>query len=331
MSVKKKADFYSDKKYKVNLIDKFKGISTKKDALLDSLKKDLENGFTLYNKRNLERFLQCRDDINDFAEQFIILEEYYAKNNKYANSEQLYKILYGEILGSEKWKEKIEKVSGENNPWANHNGKYSPWKEGSENYSKESIQKAIEKRTPNTCLDYYLKKGYTEEESELLLKERQTTFSLDKCIEKHGEELGTQIWENRQEKWQNTLKSKSQEEIDNINKRKSSGIGRYLDRSITGNLYYIHFFTETEDFWKIGITSKNVNERFNFESLKYKHHLYHEILFFNEYDTIQQAYEEEQFILSKFNDKRIIIDIDGLYTTEAFSEDILKGFYDEII
>ena len=50
-------------------------------------------------------------------------------------------------------------------------------------------------------IGYWVKKGYSEEEAEKLRNERQATFSLDKCIEKHGIEEGRRIWQERQEKW----------------------------------------------------------------------------------------------------------------------------------
>ena len=37
-----------------------------------------------------------------------------------------------------------------------------------------------------TKLSYYLNNGMTEEEAKVALKERQSTFSLKKCIEKYG-------------------------------------------------------------------------------------------------------------------------------------------------
>lgn len=73
----------------------------------------------------------------------------------------------------------------------------------------------------NTSLDYYLTRGYNLEEATILQTERQKTFSLEKCIEKHGEMEGTKIWSDRQIKWQNTLNSKSDEEKSIINKKKS--------------------------------------------------------------------------------------------------------------
>jgi hypothetical protein len=56
-----------------------------------------------------------------------------------------------------------------------------------------------------TRIEYYLKRGYSEKEAKVELSNRQTTFSLDKCISKHGEKIGTKIWLDRQEKWQKSL------------------------------------------------------------------------------------------------------------------------------
>jgi len=57
-----------------------------------------------------------------------------------------------------------------------------------------------------TQVEYWTKAGYTDEEAIELVRERQKTFSLDKCIEKYGEIEGLRRWEARQAKW---LKSRS--------------------------------------------------------------------------------------------------------------------------
>lgn len=64
--------------------------------------------------------------------------------------------------------------------------------------------KSIERISSNN-IEWWINKGYTEEESKLLLKDRQTTFTLEKCIERHGEEEGTLIYNNRQERWMKSL------------------------------------------------------------------------------------------------------------------------------
>jgi hypothetical protein len=74
-----------------------------------------------------------------------------------------------------------------------------------------------------TKIEYYLERGYSEEEARIKISERQVTFSLKKCKEKHGEEEGKKIWEDRQRKWLDNLNSKSEEEKIEINRKKVSG------------------------------------------------------------------------------------------------------------
>lgn len=324
------SDFYSKKKYKIKL-SKYKTEDASLNQKLDDLQVHLDNGFILYSTRIMERFLLGHTDIKNFADQFILLEDYYTKNNKFSNTEEQYILQYGYKIGKERWREKIDKVTGENNPWTNHGGKYSPWKKGSYTYSEEAVKKANKNRSYNTQLEYYIDKGLDHNEALVALKERQVTFSLNKCIEKYGKEDGIRIWKERQEKWQRTLKKKTPEQIKRINMMKSSGIGRYLDRNVKCSLYYIHFSTDHTDFWKIGITSNRIDERFNFDKLEYDHNIYKEVLFIEEYETAQEAYKAEQHILATFNKERVIIDIDGFYSTECFSTDVLKGYYNEII
>jgi len=50
-------------------------------------------------------------------------------------------------------------------------------------------------------LEYWVNKGYSIEDAKKMQKERQTTFTLEKCIEKYGEKKGKQRWAERQEKW----------------------------------------------------------------------------------------------------------------------------------
>jgi G:T-mismatch repair DNA endonuclease (very short patch repair protein) len=52
-----------------------------------------------------------------------------------------------------------------------------------------------------TQIGYWLKKGYTEKESKERIKERQLTFTLEKCIQKYGEIDGLKIWTERQKNW----------------------------------------------------------------------------------------------------------------------------------
>lgn len=70
------------------------------------------------------------------------------------------------------------------------------------------------------CVEYWTARGYSEENAVKKVKEEQTTFSLEKCISKHGKEDGKEVWLARQKKWLDNLNSKSTEEIDRINRSK---------------------------------------------------------------------------------------------------------------
>ena len=54
----------------------------------------------------------------------------------------------------------------------------------------------------NTCqVKYWIKKGYSEEEAKQKVSERQSTFTLEKCIAKYGEEEGKRRYVERQKNW----------------------------------------------------------------------------------------------------------------------------------
>jgi hypothetical protein len=91
-------------------------------------------------------------------------------------------------------------------------------------HTKSTLKKANNKEkyrdSYNTTLEYYIKRGMTEEEANVALSNRQSTFSKEKCISELGEKLGREKWQNRQEKWQNTLGLKTDEEKKEINLKK---------------------------------------------------------------------------------------------------------------
>jgi hypothetical protein len=59
-----------------------------------------------------------------------------------------------------------------------------------------------------TQVKYWLKQGFNEDEAKDKIKERQCTFTLEKCIEKYGEENGVFIYNERQRKWSNIMEKK---------------------------------------------------------------------------------------------------------------------------
>lgn len=76
------------------------------------------------------------------------------------------------------------------------------------------------RKSSTRCVEYWLNLGYSEDDANKKLSETQSTFSYDKCIKKHGELEGTKIFKDRQEKWQNTLNSKTDDELYEINMKK---------------------------------------------------------------------------------------------------------------
>jgi hypothetical protein len=87
------------------------------------------------------------------------------------NTERAFISKYGEIEGKLKYKEKKDKE-----------GKASPRKK-----------------------QYWLDKGYSDDEAKTKISEIQKTFTLEKCIEKYGEEDGKKRFTERQNIWQKSL------------------------------------------------------------------------------------------------------------------------------
>ena len=119
-------------------------------------------------------------------------------------------------------------------------------------------------------VDYYIKRGYSEEEARKILAERQCTFSLQTCIEKYGKEEGTKIFNARQEKWQNTLNSKSEEEIKRINKLKASqasNICAYsnISQKLFNSIYNIIKNEYKEIYFATHKTVENDNKNYEYE------------------------------------------------------------------
>jgi len=114
------------------------------------------------------------------------------------------------------------RISGDKNPAYQHGGKFSPFSEKFVGQKDPNIHKKVaETRHKNqntaTTLEYYLKKiDGNLEAAEILLKDRQATFSLEKCIQKYGEVEGLARWTKRQKKWANNFKKQNFSKISQI-------------------------------------------------------------------------------------------------------------------
>jgi hypothetical protein len=77
-----------------------------------------------------------------------------------------------------------------------------------------STLKERKKKDPNlqlmpNHLKYWTNKGLTEEQARLKVRERQQTFTLEKCIQKYGEIDGRLRWKQRQDKWITNYKKRN--------------------------------------------------------------------------------------------------------------------------
>lgn len=175
------------------------------------------------------------------------------------------------------------------------------------------------------CREYWLEKGLTEKEIEKQLSDNGYAFSLKLCIEKYGEELGFEVWQKRQEKWQSALNSKPQEEIDEINSRKVPNGDyqrkRWEEFNVPGVLYLVEFNGHT----KVGITIHNVKSRYGEAYLlNYKNKEY-------QLDDVYDAYMIEQLIIKQFSDRIIKDDYGKFGWTEVITNTTLEQINSECI
>lgn len=154
--------------------------------------------------------------------------QYHLKSEHNMTSKEYETITGCLAMCSEEKAIRSKKFSGENNPGWKHGGKLSPWSYNS-NKTKEEVDRCREKTIQsiqttnklNTKLDYWLKQTNGDvNEAKKLLSERQTTFTLKKCIDRYGDEEGQLIWKHRQDKWIDTMNSKSDDEKLLINTKK---------------------------------------------------------------------------------------------------------------
>ena len=246
----------------------------------------------------------------------------------------------------------LEKRAKEN-PQSVANGtlEYQIMKYGEEKGKEEYERICKLKRINPLNIEWWLNQGYSEEEAKIKRSERQSTFSLEKCITKHGEEEGTRIWKERQVKWQNTLQSR--EDYDEIKKRRDNSSlqffqkkypddpekaqEEYKKRCFTGNwkkecpieedvpgtLYYIYFWNDDIEFWKIGITRRSIGNRFWEGQYSQRFDLNKKVIKTWQGLYINECYRKEQEILEEMFEWRIKIDHNNFSTSEAFSKDVL--------
>jgi hypothetical protein len=82
-----------------------------------------------------------------------------------------------------------------------------------------------------TQVEYWTRRKFTPEAAAAIVSQRQQTFSLEQCVDKFGRDKGLAVWLRRQEKWQETLDAKTDEEKLEINRKKLTRSGAYSKAS----------------------------------------------------------------------------------------------------
>lgn len=192
--------------------------------------------------------------------------------------------------------------------------------ESKDNNNKKGNEKSISrtesqfKKTTPRCVDYWINLGYDEETAIKKVSEIQSTFSYEKCIEKYGVTDGKKVFNERQEKWQNTLESKSDDEKYKINIKK----GR-IEKPFANNLYLISIMINDIKYLKIGV-STNIENRLSM----YKNNEIEILKIYNSEDI----YKVEQEIFSLFAEKYHPKNIEKII---GYTEILEYECYDDIV
>lgn len=258
-----------------------------------------------------------------------------------------YKIKYpdSKILSDVETKIRSERVKGDKNPAYNHGGRLSPWSSKFIGYEteddflkgKENVKtasKTTKRENPqndNTKLEYYIARGMSLDEAISARSERQSVFTFQKCILKYGEDEGKRVWQDRQNRWQESLYDRPKEEMDDINRRKSSKINySSLWGSECGDPGMFYIFRDANKQIKFGITSRTLKQRY-----KQSASMISEIVFLF-HTSMNRAFMIEQIIKTKYHKYRIEKDDDvlGFGWTEMLKAetpvDDLLSFLDSI-
>lgn len=110
--------------------------------------------------------------------------------------------------------------------------------------------------------EYWIIRGFDDDEANEQVKTTQTTFSLDICVKKYGEIEGLKIFNERQKKWLKTLKEK--ENYDFIQTKKDAKsleiISKKYSDTFVDTYYKFNIKNENYYFLKESVKNKNYNE-----------------------------------------------------------------------
>jgi hypothetical protein len=96
-------------------------------------------------------------------------------------------------------------------------------------------------KTPKR-IEYWIKKGYSEDEAKKIISNSQKTFSKEICVKKFGKEDGINVFNERQKKWIKTLYENNN--LEEINKKRNAF--DYSKKSIESLIDRVSFLSDTK-------------------------------------------------------------------------------------
>lgn len=188
--------------------------------------------------------------LSPFSKDFWILKKGYSEVDAIIKVDSMRPIRAGYWIKKGYTKEEAEIKAKETKERNNRKGLEKSKQRTSKQFKESSVR----------CIEHWIKKGYTKEESLLEVKRVQSVGSLSNFKKRYGVVEGLKKWEERQKKWQNTLNSKSAEEIKTINKNKNSiNLFKFIEKGLTID-EIIHILKDT----------RNMNLVSNIEDFKLK-------------------------------------------------------------
>ena len=210
------------------------------------------------------------------------------------------------------------------------------------------------KKKRNIYVEYWIEKGFNIEEAKRKLKERQSTFSLEKLKLKYGEEEGLIKFNQRNDKWLKSLYGKMTfEQKCEFEKSKCVTKDKMIDKygEEIALEKWVNYIKSHNNMWKAsGISKKYINEilsELGEEECK------NEMIFYGSEEKSEfHLYEKETSSLYwydfTFFDRRKIIEFDGIhihpdpnaleiervnwkqaYTNKSYEEALLKDITKE--
>lgn len=211
-----------------------------------------DNPLTAEHQYEFDKFSQVIGYTHDRAKTLIIWMElglkdwadrYLSVRTLHSATLEFHKIYYGDELGEQKYKElnhkKTAKFDHSHESQKRKGELASLVLSGSSEHSIRTI-------------GFWIRKGYTEEQSKNKVKEIQSTNTLARYIKKYGETEGRERFNTRKAAWTDRMSSPS------IGKSRSLGLQRYIERygEIEGEKQYLAMRKKRNAAASIGRASK---------------------------------------------------------------------------